>query len=368
MAQTTIAHFAADLKMPAGVLLEQFQKAGVAKSKADDLLSDQDKSRLLDYLRRSHGEAEGKTKNTLTRKETSVINSYDSLDTLRKIQLQLRKKHVLVKRKTVEEELEDHRLAGVASPLLEELKNYLQVAGQPHLWMPLSRWVAMQPEERSELRWVMYPYAAADKWLLKLDRERVARKKAEAALDASGLNLNGLLIHEKGVIHPTAPDLGKPVPRSAEYEAAMRARLADDDEDESSFVVAEMLEPLADFKTSGVEKLSSDKFLKPVGRAIPDSTVTTVMQYRRDASVRAWVLSNARGVCECCKQDAPFKGADGLPYLEVHHVRQLAACGSDTVSNTVAICPNCHRELHFGEKRHELVHHLLETVVRLVRE
>lgn len=47
MAQTSVAQFATDLKMPAGALLEQLQKAGVAKSKADDLLSEQDKSRLL---------------------------------------------------------------------------------------------------------------------------------------------------------------------------------------------------------------------------------------------------------------------------------------------------------------------------------
>ena len=47
MAQTSVAQFATDLKMPAAVLLEQLQKAGVVKNKADDLLSEQDKSKLL---------------------------------------------------------------------------------------------------------------------------------------------------------------------------------------------------------------------------------------------------------------------------------------------------------------------------------
>jgi translation initiation factor IF-2 len=51
MAQTSVAQFAIQLKMPAGSLLEQLQKAGVAKKQVDDLLSEQDKSRLLDYLR-----------------------------------------------------------------------------------------------------------------------------------------------------------------------------------------------------------------------------------------------------------------------------------------------------------------------------
>ena len=102
MAQTSVAQFATDLKMPAGALLEQLQKAGVAKSKADDLLSEQDKSRLLDYLRRSHGEADAKTKITLTRKETSEIKSQDSHGKSRTVQVEVRKKRVLVKRDTPE--------------------------------------------------------------------------------------------------------------------------------------------------------------------------------------------------------------------------------------------------------------------------
>ncbi len=42
-----------------------------------------------------------------------------------------------------------------------------------------------------------------------------------------------------------------------------------------------------------------------------------------------------------------FEREDGSP-LEVHHVIRLADGGSDTINNSVALCPNCHRELHFG--------------------
>ncbi len=98
MAQTSVAQFATDLKMPAAALLEQLQKAGVVKSKADDLLSEQDKSKLLEYLRRSHGEAESKTKITLMRKETSEIRAQDSHGKSRTVQVEVRKKRVLVKR------------------------------------------------------------------------------------------------------------------------------------------------------------------------------------------------------------------------------------------------------------------------------
>jgi translation initiation factor IF-2 len=102
MAQTSVAQFATDLKMPTGALLEQLQKAGVAKSKADDLLSEQDKSRLLEYLRRSHGEADGKTKITLTRKQTSEIKAQDAHGKSRTVQVEVRKKRVLVKREAAD--------------------------------------------------------------------------------------------------------------------------------------------------------------------------------------------------------------------------------------------------------------------------
>ena len=123
MAQTSVAQFATDLKMPAGVLLEQLQKAGVVKSQADDVLSEQDKSKLLDFLRRSHGESDGKTKITLTRKETSVIKSQDSHGKSHTVQVEVRKKRVLVKRDTpevrVEAPVEPVALPIAAEPVVE---------------------------------------------------------------------------------------------------------------------------------------------------------------------------------------------------------------------------------------------------------
>jgi translation initiation factor IF-2 len=119
MAQTSVAQFATDLKMPAGALLEQLQKAGVAKSQADDVLSEQDKSRLLEYLRRSHGEAEAKTKITLTRKETSEIKSHDSHGKSRTVQVEVRKKRVLVKRDTPEVRADAPVAEVVAEPVVE---------------------------------------------------------------------------------------------------------------------------------------------------------------------------------------------------------------------------------------------------------
>jgi translation initiation factor IF-2 len=98
MAQTTIEQFATELKMGAGALLEQLSKAGVAGKKAGDKLSETDKTRLLDYLRKSHGGQEQKKKITLTRKQTSEIKAADSTGRARTIQVEVRKKRVFVKR------------------------------------------------------------------------------------------------------------------------------------------------------------------------------------------------------------------------------------------------------------------------------
>lgn len=73
---------------------------------------------------------------------------------------------------------------------------------------------------------------------------------------------------------------------------------------------------------------------------------TTV--FKRNPDVVAEVLLKANGICEACKQKAPFRRKDGSPYLEIHHIRPLAKGGKDTVDNAQALCPNCHRKAHFG--------------------
>jgi 5-methylcytosine-specific restriction protein A len=71
--------------------------------------------------------------------------------------------------------------------------------------------------------------------------------------------------------------------------------------------------------------------------------------FERNPDVVAEVLSMAHGRCQNCLQSAPFsRRSDGSPYLEVHHRVPLAIGGEDTVDNAIALCPNCHREAHYG--------------------
>ena len=102
MGQMNVAQFAGELGLPATLLLEQLRAAGVNKAAAEDSLTEQDKTQLLDYLRRAHGAKESKNKITLTRKETTEIKKADSTGKARTIQVEVRKKRVFVKRDAVE--------------------------------------------------------------------------------------------------------------------------------------------------------------------------------------------------------------------------------------------------------------------------
>lgn len=74
-----------------------------------------------------------------------------------------------------------------------------------------------------------------------------------------------------------------------------------------------------------------------------------ILAYVRNPDVVAAVRLRAKGKCEGCKKMAPFlRRKDGAPFLEVHHIDQLANGGPDTVENAIALCPNCHREKHYG--------------------
>lgn len=80
--------------------------------------------------------------------------------------------------------------------------------------------------------------------------------------------------------------------------------------------------------------------------------------FARSAEVRRLVLERATGSCEYCGVEG-FRTAAGSIYLETHHVVPLSENGSDAANNVVAICPNHHRQAHYGEHRDTLRTELL---------
>ena len=76
MAEVTVKQLADTVGTPVDKLLEQLKDAGVAKTAAEDMIADSEKSQLLSFLRQSHGvekKSLGTSKITLNRKKRGEI-------------------------------------------------------------------------------------------------------------------------------------------------------------------------------------------------------------------------------------------------------------------------------------------------------
>jgi hypothetical protein len=101
-----------------------------------------------------------------------------------------------------------------------------------------------------------------------------------------------------------------------------------------------------------------------LGADAPDRIMSKVWTYSRDPRVREAVLRRADGRCELCGE-LGFITPDGGRYLESHHVISLANDGEDRLTNVVALCPNDHREAHFGQRRDEIEAQMIEKLKTL---
>ncbi|MDP1901953.1 MAG: translation initiation factor IF-2 [Rubrivivax sp.] len=162
MAVTTVAQFAAQLGRPTTALIEQLQSAGVTKQSPDDALTENDKERLLDFLRTSHGTVASpeRKKITLTKKSTTEIKQADASGRARTIQVEVRKKRVFVKRDEASPAVEE---AGEPSAEEADLQRREEEARAQ------ADAIRQQEEELAQARQA------------REEQERVAREAAEAA-------------------------------------------------------------------------------------------------------------------------------------------------------------------------------------------
>lgn len=82
------------------------------------------------------------------------------------------------------------------------------------------------------------------------------------------------------------------------------------------------------------------------GRVNVGKRSVKVTQHQRSPWVAEYAKRRAKGRCDLCQEAAPFNKKDGTPFLETHHIQWLVKGGPDTVENTAALCPNCHRKMH----------------------
>jgi hypothetical protein len=84
-----------------------------------------------------------------------------------------------------------------------------------------------------------------------------------------------------------------------------------------------------------------------IGSECPDRSLSVASRFKRDPRVREYVLRRANGRCEYCGRIC-FTDSKGRSYLESHHIIALFLDGADLPSNVIALCPEHHREAHYG--------------------
>ena len=152
-------------------LLDQLNAAGVEVKSADDPISDEDKMKLLESLRSSHGkeDAEGPKKITLRRKSKSelrVAGTSGRNATTKTINVEVRKKRTYVRRADVE--AEEERLEQEAETEVEEQNKALQEQADEE-----ARQVEVAAQEQAEA--------------VKLAQEEAVRAEAEKKAYAKSL-------------------------------------------------------------------------------------------------------------------------------------------------------------------------------------
>jgi translation initiation factor IF-2 len=163
MASNNVAQFATELKMPADLLLTQLRSAGVEKSSTSDPLSKDDKDKLLNHLRSTHGAGAQteKKKISITRKETTEIKQADATGKSRTIQVEVRKKRTFVQRDDV---APAPTAAAPAAPVIDE-------AEQARREEDARRQTELIARQEAELR-------EKQERLAKLEAEEAAQAKA----------------------------------------------------------------------------------------------------------------------------------------------------------------------------------------------
>lgn len=116
------------------------------------------------------------------------------------------------------------------------------------------------------------------------------------------------------------------------------------------------IESLNKTKEKKAKKLSDSELNKRAKQSskAPGNRVVASTQYDRSPWVSEYAKRKANGICQLCKTKAPFQNKAGEPYLETHHIKWLSKGGEDSIENTVALCPNCHRKMHILNLRSDI--------------
>lgn len=136
--------------------------------------------------------------------------------------------------------------------------------------------------------------------------------------------------------------------------------IADLGQENIAQTISNFVQSVALFKSevaaSDESNLTDDELKKKAKAAQkkPKSSTTVSITFSRSQHVASYSKKRANGRCDLCRDAAPFNDCSGLPYLECHHIVWLAHGGTDSIENTVALCPNCHKKMHILAKNEDI--------------
>lgn len=93
--------------------------------------------------------------------------------------------------------------------------------------------------------------------------------------------------------------------------------------------------------------IDEESFLEDIPTNLPPQkrkVISTLVRRNSKIAKKLKILYN--GECQIC--GFTFKKKDGENYAETHHLIPLGDSGSDSISNIVILCPNCHSQLTYA--------------------
>ncbi len=95
-----------------------------------------------------------------------------------------------------------------------------------------------------------------------------------------------------------------------------------------------------------VQNISDEELLKKMAHVdgIVRSRITKTITYEYNLYVREYAKRRARGLCQLCRNAAPFY-VNGKPFLKSYHLLPLSKGGLDIANNVAALCPNYYEKL-----------------------
>jgi 5-methylcytosine-specific restriction endonuclease McrA len=144
-------------------------------------------------------------------------------------------------------------------------------------------------------------------------------------------------------------DAWRPLPKSSKVPEALRKYL--------NVEVQTLDNDRVGLQNSTIDDIPS----APIGSKVPTRILTAGSRFQRDEKVRRFVIEQAKGTCEYCRE-LGFILPDGSHYLEAHHIIALANQGPDTVDNVIALCPSDHREAHYGANSVAMENEMIEII------